>query len=425
MVEPEDAVVRGLPAGRRASVEAVLQWAWDAGDFTSNDAMPATGLTRSTTIEAVDELIERGLLRELPNAREAGAYRKGRPARRFELRADAAVVVGLDAGRRHLTAIVADLRGTVLGVTKKETDEPSGAEHVDPPDAAERRRDLISSTIDRALRAAGRARGDVLAVCIGVPAPVDGTGRSPAHRTGFWTRMNPDLRDVVAAWAPIVRVENDASLAAVAEGATGSARERLDFVAVLAGERIGAGVVIDGRLLRGAHGGVGESVAFDHVDGVEGAYGIGYRIAEWARASIDAGALPDGHPLAAPGSTADAKAVLRLAESGDAWARSITEQAGALLARLVGFYGTFYDPSLVVVSGAVSGSLEPVVAAARRRVAEELDLPAPEIVASSLGADVVAIGATMAAVEAARTGVLGLVRLPRGFAADDAGVVNG
>ncbi|QIG41342.1 ROK family protein [Microbacterium sp. 4R-513] len=395
--------------------------------------MPATGLTRSTTIEAVDELIDLGLLRELPNAREAGAYRKGRPARRFELRADAGVVVGLDAGRLHLTAIVADLRGTVLGVTKKESDEASVSEHDDYPDAARRRRRLIQTTIDRALRAAGRERAEVLAVCVGVPAPVDGMGRSPGHRTGFWTRMNPDLRELLAEWAPIVRVENDASLAAVAEGATGAARDHLDYVAVLAGERIGAGVVIDGRLLRGAHGGVGESVAFDHVEGIEGAYGIGYRIAEWARASIEAGDLPAGHPLAGQGDgsdavdgvdAVDAKTVLRLAQSGDAWAQTLTDRAGALLARLVGFYGTFYDPSLVVISGAVSGSLEPVVAAARRRVAEELDLPAPEILASSLGADVVAIGATMAAVEAVRAGVLALPRLPAAIASERPEAVN-
>ncbi|WP_442575404.1 ROK family protein [Microbacterium sp. F51-2R] len=472
MIEPAEDVsagrreAPGLPSpapreARRASVDAVLQWAWDAGTFTSNDAMPATGLTRSTTIEAVDELIDIGLLRELPNAREAGAYRKGRPSRRFELNAEGAVVVGVDAGRLHLTAIVADLRGTVLGVTHKRSDVLPGREHDQETDAASRRRDLIRTTIDKALHAAGRRRADVLAVCIGVPAPVDSVGRSPDHRTGFWTRMNPDLRGLVAEWAPIVRVENDASLAAVAEGATGAAREHRDYVALLAGERLGAGVVIDGQLLRGAHGGVGEAVAFDHVEGVGGAYGLGYRLAEWARADIEAGVIPEGHPLAGAragvgrgagggagagdgagggagvgggvgvgavgggvgadaGVGVDAKSVLELARAGDPWAMGLVERAGAWLARLVGVYGTFYDPSLIVVAGAVADSLDPVIAAARRLVAAELDLPAPEIVASSLGADVVAVGATMAAVESARAGVLALRELPPGLAPDAA-----
>ncbi len=55
-----------------------------------------------------------GLVRELANARAGGDYRKGRPSRRFELRADAAVVVGVDAGQGHLVTTVADLRGRPL-----------------------------------------------------------------------------------------------------------------------------------------------------------------------------------------------------------------------------------------------------------------------------------------------------------------------
>lgn len=418
MTKPDGAFGEA-PAARRASVDAVLQWAWDAGTFTSNDAMPATGLTRSTTIEAVDELIALGLLRELPNAREAGAYRKGRPARRFELRAESGVVVGVDAGHMHLTAVVADLRGDVLSVTRRQSDEIAYAGEPASTGDRDRRRALVQSLIDGALRDVGRTRDEVLAVCIGVPAPVDAKGDSPAHRTDFWPRMNPDLKELVSRWAPIVRVENDAALAAVAEGTAGAAQGCRDYVTVLAGDRFGAGVVIDGRLLRGAHGGVGESVAFRHIAGVEGAFGIGYRLAEWARASIESGDLPDAHPLADPAASVDAKTILRLAAEGDDWAIALTERAALLLARIAGLYGTLYDPALIVVSGAVSSSLEPVLAAARPLVDEEVDLPAPEIVASTLGADVVALGATMAAVEAARAGVLSLPDLPSRLAHPD------
>ena len=89
----------------------MLQFAWDAETFTSSDAMPVVGLTRSTTIDAIDELIERGLVREMPNAREGGDYRKGRPSRRFSFAADAGVVLGVDAGRAHIVVHVADLAG--------------------------------------------------------------------------------------------------------------------------------------------------------------------------------------------------------------------------------------------------------------------------------------------------------------------------
>ena len=95
----------------RASVAGVLDFAWDAGAFTASEAMHAASLTRSTAIEAIDTLITAGVLSELPNARDAGEYRAGRPARRFALRADGGVGLALDAGDTPLTAAIADLAG--------------------------------------------------------------------------------------------------------------------------------------------------------------------------------------------------------------------------------------------------------------------------------------------------------------------------
>ena len=228
--------------------------------------MAAVGLTRSTTIDVIEELVALELLRELPNARAVGDYQKGRPARRFELRADAAVVVGIDVGPDHILTAVADLRGHVLALEHTATD----LDH----DSPDERRAAATSAVDDALRAPRVTRADVLALCAAVPAPVDAAGASPPHRDGFWRRMNPNLAELFGAWAPLVRVENDASLAAVAEGSLGAAVGVRDFVTVLSGEFLGAGAVVDGRLLRGAHGGVAEMVAFDHVIGVEDAGGL-------------------------------------------------------------------------------------------------------------------------------------------------------
>ncbi|MFP3822444.1 hypothetical protein SB658_27505, partial [Bacillus sp. SIMBA_008] len=69
----------------RASVGAVLDFAWAAGEFTATEVMAGTSLTRSTAIDAMDTLLDAEVLRELPNARAVGSYRSGRPARRFSL----------------------------------------------------------------------------------------------------------------------------------------------------------------------------------------------------------------------------------------------------------------------------------------------------------------------------------------------------
>ncbi len=395
-------LVLDKPVPPRANLDAALTYAWGAGVFTAGDAMRVLGLARSTTIEAIDDLLTLGWLNELPNARAAGEYRNGRPARRFELAADSAVVVGVDAGRGHLVTTVADLRGEQLTALTEALD-------VDADSPAERRQ-LIPDAVDAALRRAGRGREDVLSICVGVPAPVDGQGRSPAHREGFWARMNPDLLEVFA-WAPITLVVNDATLASVAEHARGAAVGLQDTVTLLAGERLGAGVVVGGNQLHGAHGGVGEIVALRHLGGIDEAYGIGHQIEAWARERLADGSLPEGHPLRLlPEEDVTGRAVLDLARRGDPDSGAIVERAGAVLARIAGVLGGLYDPQRIVVSGAIASGIDQVLEAARLRLPAELDLPAPELVASSLGADVVSIGAVAAALAAARDGALHISR---------------
>ena len=389
------------PALRRAGLDAVLGFAWDAGVFTASEAMEGVGLTRSTTIDVIDELVGRGLLRELPNAREAGQYRKGRPSRRFELRAEAGTVVGVDAGHAHVTVMLADLRGATIATHRvalaRDQDSPEG------------RLATTAAAVDHAVRGAGLHRSAVLALCVGVPAPVDVAGSTPPHRDGFWRRMDPGFAAAFSTWVPAVRVENDARLAAVAERAVGAAEGCEDFVALLAGERLGAGVCVDGRLLRGAHGGVGEMIAFAHVAGVEGAWGLGHRAAQWAREALQNGSLPAESALAglSPGQI-DGRLVLTLAAAGDPGALPVAHRLGDFLAVIAGVMGSLFDSRRIIVSGAVAANAAPVIEAARAALPTELDLPAPEIVASTLGADVVSIGAVSAAREDARTRVLDL-----------------
>ncbi|MGC5225212.1 ROK family protein [Micromonospora sp. DT81.3] len=329
-----------------------------------------------------------------------------RPAHRFEGRADAAVVVGIDAGRRHLTTAVADIGGTEL--TRQRTPFDDG--HHSP----DQRRAAAATAVDEALQAAGRARSDVLAICIGVPAPVDSAGASPPHRDGLWRRMNPDFAEFFAAWAPLVRVANDASLAAVAEGSVGAAIGCRDYVTLLAGERLGAGVVVDGHLLRGAHGGVADMVAFNHVIGVEGTWGLGYRARQWAREAVPAGEVAPGSSLTgSEPQNLDVRTVLLAARAGDPDAQRIAARVSATLGIVAGIFGSLFDPRRVIVSGPFSEEAAEVVAAARVALPHDLDLPAPELVTSQLGRHVVCIGAVAAALDLARNGVLDLTHSRR------------
>lgn len=379
----------------RASVGAVLDYAWTAGEFTATDAMASISITRSTAIEALATLVGAKILTELPNARAAGAYRAGRPARRFTLSPDLGVVAGIDAGDTHLAVTIADLLETTLAHRRVE---------LDPQQTPAQRRATILKHLDRSLAEAGHTPESLLAICVGVAAPVDRDGASPPHPQGFWERTNPGLAAALADRAPVVEVKNDALVAAVAEGSLGGAVGCRDYVALLAGERFGGGVVVDGHLLHGAHGGVGEGIVFDHIIGVGSAFGLSYAVQDEVRAAATLGEIDGRGPVGGLSDAAriDPRTVLAAAAAGDPDAMLVCSRVGEKLARIVGVLGSMYDPARVIVCGAIAESIEPVVAAARAVLPDQLHLPAPELLASSLGAEVVSLGAVATARRAAR-----------------------
>jgi predicted NBD/HSP70 family sugar kinase len=380
---------------RTLNARQVLQHAWQASVLTASDLMTVTGLSRATVIGVCDDLVELGWLEELGNARAGGDYRKGRPARRYMLRARAAVVVGVDAGYDRMSATVADLRGHVLG--RAEVGIPAGTpESVDRLADAVTRRRLARSVFDRALAESGVDASLVLAVTIGAPSPIDAAGESPSHPTGFWQLMNPGLLEEFATCAPLVTVENDANLAAIAERSSskGSGRDVDSYIALLVGEGIGAGLMIDRRLVRGRRGGAGEMRFLDYVDGVGSANGLALMARQWAGQAIRSGGLPPDSVLARlhPENLTE-REVTDAAALGDGAASEILERLAERLARICIVLGDLLDVDCVIVGGAVTTSLPSVIDRAAALIVASGDPTAPELLPSALGLEAVGTGA--------------------------------
>ncbi|WP_417218334.1 ROK family protein [Arthrobacter sp.] len=381
---------------RRSNATTILRIAWEGAAITAADLMAATSLTRSTVIGLCDELVDTGWLRELPNARTAGSdYHKGRPARRYELRADAGVVIGLDAGPHRFRATVADLRGAVLGSSSRAAD-PTMA-------AGGERLGLAEAVIGEALATAGVDAADVLCLTVGVSAPVDGQGISPQTTVDFWQRMNPGFAHHFAArgWATVV--ENDANLAAVAEGAWGAGRGCGSYVTLVSGERFGAGYVLDGQLVRGASGGAGELHLLDLVEGVGSADGLGAVARQWAREARASEAPGTPGVLAGLDSEQiNAEQVFDAARQGDALAVDIADRLAARLARICAVLAGLLDVERIIVAGAVAPALDLLLEQTCRKLGELMHTPPPEIVASTLGDKVVGAGAVVRSLQYVR-----------------------
>lgn len=430
---------------RRANRQALLQHALGAEAFTAADAMAATGLTRATVLGVCAELEQAGWLEEAPAERD-GAAPRGRPARRFSLRARAGILLAVDAGQHTLAAHAADLRGRELAAERLVLeDAPLVGDDLEAgAAAAERRLEALRALLDRvsaragargpvdaaraegshdaagavdALTAAGAAgaadgRGTAgaprLLTVVGVPAPVDAEGRSPSGDAGYWPAMNPGLVDALD--GPVL-VENDANLAALAERAhlalSGADADHL--AALLMGERFGAGLVVDGRLLRGADGGAGEMRFLDAVLGDHrGADGVAALARRWALEALEAGET-SAALSALPPAELGAKDVFLAARDGDALARAVLERIGDRLARIAMILSSLIAVDTVVVAGAIAEAIDPVLEHAREALPRIGTPPLPQLRASSLGRDVVVRGALELALTRLREDPLALL----------------
>ncbi|MBN6052039.1 ROK family transcriptional regulator, partial [Nonomuraea sp. RK-328] len=203
-----------------------------------------TELTRPTVAQAVEDLLAAGWLRQhapRPAAGDGTGRTVGRPATRFSLNGRAAPVLGLDVGPHTVTAGIADLAGERLAVIRRPVGR-RGARHL---------LEAVDGATGEALAAAGLAAGQITAVTAATPGIVEvSTGRVLfAPSVPGWSEIDLAGR-LRARFRCPVTVENDADLAALAavhqRAGTGT------LLAVQWGERLGAGVVIDGRLHRGA-----------------------------------------------------------------------------------------------------------------------------------------------------------------------------
>ncbi|MEA5453551.1 ROK family transcriptional regulator [Sinomonas sp. JGH33] len=369
---------------RLVTARTVLGELRRGGPLTVTDLVELTGLTRATVIAVCEDLTRRGWAEELDPDRSGP--QRGRPPRTFDFRAAAGVVVGLDVGAHKTTALVADLRGRLLGTASRGL--PRGAR------TAEARLDRVSGAALAALGSAGAGPESVLAVGAGVAAPVDREGRV-AEGSSFWEMFDVGLAEALLerhGWH--VLLENDANLAALAEQWRGAAQGVDDVAVLLAGERLGAGLIESGRLLRGRSGGAGELAFLALVDGAAGPHGIAPLARAWG---AEAAAAPGGLARLAP-SDVTAEAVFAAADDGDPAAVRVLARLAGRMARVVAVLSTLLNPELVVLGGAVAPATARLLPQIRAELPLLTNTPA-RVEVSSLGGEAVALGAVRRALD--------------------------
>lgn len=208
----------------------------------------ATGLSRTTVSTLIAEMKDAGLVSDV-GALSSAAH-AGRPGVQLVLQSPAQAVVGIDFGHSHVQVAIADLAHNVLGERRCDLDVKRRALEA---------LDTSSRMFDEVLAETGVERTNVIGAGIGIPGPVDrahGTAGSATILPGWvGLRIASEMQSRLG--LP-VEIENDANLGALAELTWGAGRDCSNFAYIKAATGLGAGIVIDGHLLRGATGTAGE-----------------------------------------------------------------------------------------------------------------------------------------------------------------------
>jgi glucokinase len=319
------------------------------------------------------------------------------------------LTVGIDLGGTKTTMVVTDRTDQLLHEETITTDRARVA-------------DQVLQLVKRATAAFPPGRGGIEGVGIAAPGHVDPRDGVVRLAVNLDSAEIPLARLVGEATGLPCLVEHDARAAAAWLVRRDGTRD-LAYLSV--GTGISAGLVIDGRLLRGAvglAGEIGHTVADPNgpicTCGLRGcleAVAAGPAIARQAQARREI-ASPDGVPAARTARTAEA--VFEAAAAGDPVARSVVDEVAGHLARAIRALILGFGVSRVVIGGGVAGAgehlLVPLLAAIER---ERSESPLVHAAFSSATIDLLS--------PAAKAGARGAAALVRDALAQETSLVRG
>jgi predicted NBD/HSP70 family sugar kinase len=333
---------------------------------TRSELSRVGNLGRTVVSRCVRELIDVGLVLD----GETTASNGGRAPRELCFNADAGVILVAEFGATAVSVGVTDLSGKMLATAASawriEAGPDESLDHV-----IEAMRSLQAKV----------ARQRVWGVGVGLPGPVEfATGRptSPPIMPG-WDGYDVRARLSGAFDAP-VWVDNDVNVMALGELRAGAAMVERDVVVLKIGTGIGAGLISEGHIQRGAQGGAGDvghvpviGAAFFDVVCRCGRTGCLEAVAGGAALVRDgSAAAADGRsPFLAQVAAARSIVVFDVIEGaahGDSTCMTLMTTAARHIGDVLATIVNIYNPSLVVLGGTVTSAGDSFLATIRQQV---------------------------------------------------------
>jgi predicted NBD/HSP70 family sugar kinase len=365
---------RAAQPGRRGeNMGTLLALLRTEGPWSRARLAEMSGLSRATVASVVDDLASRGLV-VVGDRRADGS--PGRPGQSVALDGKDLWGLGLEVGGHQVGGVALDLAGRTV------------FEHRDAvPEGTDDWRVVVArlaGLVDAARTAATEQGARLLEAQVAVPGLVDGAHGVVilAPNLGWQGLAVADEVTALLSEPLPVRVANDANLSAVAEHAYGTVAGTPDIV-VLTGELgVGAGIVVEGHLIRGAEGYAGE-VGHVQIDPAGRDCSCGRRGC-WEtmvgfRAVLHAAAVGDD-PVRDPAVDVAVRVedIARRAAEGDTRTLHALHAVGVDLGRGAAWLVNVFNPGALVLGGFFAPLAPYLIEAMRAEMA-------PRILAAGLG----------------------------------------
>jgi glucokinase-like ROK family protein len=349
---PED----GLPNRYLVSIseKILVDLVRKYGEISISDLMVFTDYSRTKITGYIESLLNKNIL----VANNVTEYTGGRRSRMYSLNGDFGIVAGIDVGATSIDLGIADFSGRLL---------VRYAESATVKDGPIRILGRVCSLLEKLLQENNLDAVHLQGIGIGVPGPVDfslGILVSPPIMPG-WDRY--PIIETIHQWFPTsnVVVDNDVNMMALGEIHQGSGKGIDNLIFIKIGTGIGAGIVSEGKIYRGASGCAGD-IGHICVDkngpichcgnkGCLEAIAAGPAIAERALQAAQAGKSSiimnlyekNGHIL-------QAEDVGNASREGDALAIEVIRESGQYIGDVLAGLVNFYNPEMIVIGGGVS-----------------------------------------------------------------------
>jgi predicted NBD/HSP70 family sugar kinase len=382
---------------RRTNRATILRTLYFGGEMSRVNLSQQTQLSTATVTNVVAELLNEGSVIEVGSEESLG----GRPRTILAINPRYCYLVGVDVGEQHLGLELFDLT-----LAKVATAEYPILTHLAHP---ERIAERIAQGIETMLSTAGVSQqANVLGIGVGVPGVIQMTTEQVVHASSIGWKAVP-FHHLLEEQVPYrIFLDNGVKAMTQAELLIGAGRGYQHFVVVLMGTGVGAGIVVNGVLYRGASNSAGEwghsRLSLDGPlcrcgnRGCLEAYIGSSRILDRLRTQVPT------HPALEYANEEEAMSSLAAsARAGDPGALQVLEETTHYLGVGIANLINFFNPQRLILGGWVGCQLGHLILPALNGIIETMALPssaqAVSLEVSQFGQDAVALGSATLVLE--------------------------